>query len=150
MVSRHAWTKNPKAQVKLAKAGQITFSHPHGTPVELEIVRLSFWRRKIIATLTEDIWYRDACGTARLKKGFEYDAASIPNCLWWFIDPLELIYESAFHDDGYQHQLLSKDYVDFQFLYLMKARGKPWWIRYPAYLAVVFFGGKAWRQHAEA
>lgn len=146
-VIQHAWTNEPKAQVKLSKAGQVKFSHPEGVPLEISVKRTGFCCKQVVATTLADLWYTDACGTVTVPRGFHYDCASIPSWLWNFIDPIELVYESAFHDTGYRKQVLTRAYVDFQFWYLMKLRGKPWYVRTLAYYAVRLFGRKAWDKH---
>lgn len=146
-VTRHGWPNEAKAQVRLSKAGQCQFSHSDGIPINLSVQRQGLCKRRITAVLLENIWFRDAVSMVTIPKGFTWDLASIPPILWNLLSPEELAYESAFHDANYREQKVTKEYADFQFRYLMKARGKPWYIRWTAWAAVALFGGKAWEHN---
>lgn len=132
--------------VAAARAGQIEFSHPNGVPVLIDVTRTGFFRWQITATALESLWYRDAAGTTAIAPDTTCNLASVPPCCWWWVTPFELAYESFFHDVGYAEQKMTRRYVDFQFFYLMEARGKSWWVRYPVWIAVRLFGGKAWER----
>ena len=139
---------NAKECIRTAKRSGIEFSHREGVPVELYVRRVGLFRYQIRAKLLEDIWYRDAFGERRLKKGFAWDLASVPHFLWWFISPFELAYESAFHDDDYKRQNIPRAYADFRFRYLMEQRGQPWYVSWPAWAGVRIGGRSAWNKNA--
>lgn len=143
------FTKNAKECIKAARANGIEFSHRQGVPVDLFVRRVGLFRYRITATLLDDIWYRDATGERRLKKGFTWDLASVPHFLWWFLSPFELAYESAFHDDDYRQQRIPRAYADFRFRYLMEQRGQPKYVSWMAWAGVRVGGGRAWKQNAE-
>ena len=149
-VTKHAWTNNPKAQVQLAKAGSSEFSHTTDLPLSVSVVKPGwFCGQKIIVRTLEDVWYLDAVSRIEIPMGFTCDLASIPTPLWWIVSPLSLAMEGLFHDQNYREQKVSRQYADFLMLHMMALRGVPWWIRYPVWLAVRMFGGKAWRTRTE-
>ena len=150
-VTKHAWTNNPKAQVQQAKAGMSAFSHPDEIPLKIGIVRNGWFGRRVVVTTTEPVWYVDAVGRIEIPAGFNCDLASVPRFLWLIVSPFDLALEGLFHDQFYRSQPdgLSRRYADFFMLHMMELRKVPWWIRYPVWLAVRMFGGKAWRMRTE-
>ena len=93
-----------------------------------------------------------------VPKGFRFDLASVPRCLWWAIAPFELSLSGALlHDWMYRNGGLvnsshmphrshyTRQQADSLFLILMEKEGVPYWRRTLAYLAVRCFGWRAWQ-----
>ncbi|HEA65793.1 MAG TPA: DUF1353 domain-containing protein [Desulfobacterales bacterium] len=85
-----------------------------------------------------------------IPKGFIFDGASIPRCLWWFLSPVGLLLiPGLIHDFDYRY---GKDLVD-RLVADKTFRGEirivtgttiiPW----IAYFAVRIGGWKAWKEH---
>lgn len=147
-VTKHAWTNNPKAQVQLAKQGSSAFSHPDELPLKVGVVRNGWFGRRVVVTTTEPVWFLDAVGRIEIPAAFNCDLASVPRWLWLIVSPFDLALEGLFHDQGYREQKLTRRYVDFLMLHMMELRKVPVWVRYPVWLAVRMFGGKAWKINA--
>lgn len=147
-VVRHAWTNVAKDQVELAKAGGSDISHRETLPIKIVVDKRTGWLcRRVIVRTTEAMWYRDAVTRIEVPKGFECDLASVPRFLWCLVSPYDLAVEGLFHDQLFRAQVTSRRYADFFMFHLMAQRGVPWYVRYPVWLAVRLFGGKAWQKH---
>ena len=87
-----------------------------------------------------------------VKKGFDFDGASIPKWLWSIYgSPLngDYVVASLIHDGLYASQKLSKNLSDKIFLDLMKQSNVGYAKRTSMYLAVKMFGGKDWKKANE-
>ena len=87
-----------------------------------------------------------------VKKGFDFDGASIPKVLWSVIgSPMEGNYVpgAVIHDGLYASQKVSKMVADNIFLDLMKQSNVGYVKRTSMYLAVKVFGGKDWKKANE-
>ena len=87
-----------------------------------------------------------------VKKGFDFDGASIPKWLWSIYgSPLngDYVVASLIHDGLYASQKLSKNLSDKIFLDIMKQSNVGYIKRTSMYLAVKLFGGKAWKKSNE-
>ena len=87
-----------------------------------------------------------------VKKGFDFDGASIPKWLWSIYgSPLNgnYVVASLIHDGLYASQLVSKMVADNIFLDLMKQSKVGYVKRTSMYLAVKMFGGKDWKEASE-
>lgn len=96
-----------------------------------------------VARLLEDLEYKvissDNAYYIKIKKGFEYDGASIPKIFWWLIgSPFSGKYRLAatVHDALYATQLLSKDKADDIFYNIMIEDGVSKWKALLMYSAV--------------
>lgn len=84
-----------------------------------------------------------------VKKGFDFDGASIPKWLWSIYgSPLNGNYVEAslIHDGLYASQKVSKSIADKIFLDVMKQSNVEYIKRTSMYLAVKMFGGKDWKE----
>ena len=87
-----------------------------------------------------------------VKKGFDFDGASIPKWLWSIYgSPLNgnYVVASLIHDGLYASQLVSKSLSDNIFLDVMKQSNVGYIKRTSMYLAVKMFGGKDWKEANE-
>ena len=87
-----------------------------------------------------------------MKKGFDFDGASIPKWLWSIIgSPFTGNYVRAalFHDGLYACCTLDRKLSDEIFLDLMKEDGVGYFKRYSMYLAVRAFGSRAYNSNQE-
>ena len=87
-----------------------------------------------------------------VKKGFDFDGASIPKWLWSIYgSPLNgnYVVASLIHDGLYASQLVSKSLSDKIFLDVMKQSNVGYIKRTSMYLAVKMFGGKDWKEANE-
>ena len=85
----------------------------------------------------------------RVKKGFDFDAASIPKGLWSIYgSPLNgnYVVASLIHDGLYASQIMSRELSDKIFLDLMKQHGVGYLKRQTMYYAVRTAGWYAWKQ----
>ncbi len=99
-----------------------------------------------------------------LHKGFDFDGASIPRPLWFFLSPVGLLLiPGLIHDYGYRfNQLWTKDAAGQIVPFMANAQRAEWdelfrrisdqingmaLIDYLAYLAVKWFGKGAWEKH---
>ena len=95
----------------------------------------------------ESLGYR---GT--IKKGFDFDGASIPKWLWSIYgSPLNgnYVVASLIHDGLYASQKISKKISDKIFLDIMKQSNVGYIKRTSMYLAVKMFGGKDWKESSK-
>jgi hypothetical protein len=83
---------------------------------------------------------------------FEFDGASIPRPVWPLISPIDCgLIAVLCHDYLYRRAGLvgrapyTRTEADLLFRDQMHAEGVPLWRRWPAYQAVRWFGGGAWR-----
>lgn len=84
-----------------------------------------------------------------VKKGFDFDGASIPKWLWSIYgSPLNgnYVVASLIHDGLYASQKVSKRVSDKIFLDIMKQSNVGYVKRTSMYLAVRVFGGKDWKK----
>ena len=84
-----------------------------------------------------------------VKKGFDFDGASIPKWLWSIYgSPLNgnYVVASLIHDGLYASQKVSKEISDKIFLDVMKQSNVGYIKRTSMYLAVKLFGGKDWKE----
>ena len=87
-----------------------------------------------------------------VKKGFDFDGASIPKWLWSIYgSPLNgnYVVASLIHDGLYASQKVSKKVSDKIFLDIMKQSNVGYIKRTSMYLAVKLLGGKAWKDAIE-
>ena len=87
-----------------------------------------------------------------VKKGFDFDGASIPKWLWSIYgSPLNgnYVVASLIHDGLYASQKVSKSLADKIFLDVMKQSKVGYIKRTSMYLAVKMFGGKDWKEATE-
>ena len=87
-----------------------------------------------------------------VKKGFDFDGASIPKWLWSIYgSPLNgnYVVASLIHDGLYASQIVSKSLSDKIFLDVMKQSNVGYIKRTSMYLAVKMFGGKDWKEANE-
>ena len=87
-----------------------------------------------------------------VKKGFDFDGASIPKWLWSIYgSPLNgnYVVASLIHDGLYASQKVSKRMSDKIFLDIMKQSNVGYLKRTSMYLAVAVFGGKDWKEASE-
>ena len=87
-----------------------------------------------------------------VKKGFDFDGASIPKWLWSIYgSPLNgnYVVASLIHDGLYASQKVSKRVSDKIFLDIMKQSNVGYIKRTSMYLAVTMFGGKDWKEASE-
>ena len=143
----HTWTTSPKAQVRRAQQGGCEFSHPDQLPLSISVKKTGWLCRKIVVTTVEPVWYRDAVSYVEIPAGFTCDLASVPRPLWCVASPYDLAYEGLVHDALYREQRVTRRYADFMLLMLIEKRGVPMYVRYPVWLAVRLFGGKAWENN---
>ena len=84
-----------------------------------------------------------------VKKGFDFDGASIPKWLWSIYgSPLngDYVVASLIHDGLYASQKVTKSVSDKIFLDVMKQSNVGYIKRTSMYLAVKVFGGKDWKE----
>ena len=98
--------------------------------------------------ILEDVVVESLGYKITVKKGFDFDGASIPQALWGLYgNPLSGKFRIAalVHDALYASQVLEKSTCDSIFLELMKTHGVGYIKRYSMYNAVKVFGLKAWK-----
>ena len=111
--------------------------------LELEIVNENVFILSKDKTV-ESLGYR-----VTVKKGFDFDGASIPKWLWSIYgSPLNgnYVVASLIHDGLYASQKVSKRVSDKIFLDIMKQSNVGYIKRTSMYLAVTMFGGKDWKE----
>ena len=111
--------------------------------LELEIVNENVFILSKDKTV-ESLGYR-----VTVKKGFDFDGASIPKWLWSIYgSPLNgnYVVASLIHDGLYASQKVSKSVSDKIFLDIMKQSNVGYIKRTSMYLAVTMFGGKDWKE----
>ena len=102
--------------------------------------------------LLEDVTVEVLGYSITVKKGFDFDGASIPKWLWSIYgSPLngDYVVASLIHDGLYASQKVSKKVSDKIFLDVMKQSNVGYIKRTSMYLAVKLFGGKAWDKASE-
>ena len=114
--------------------------------LELEIVNENLF------ILSKDKTVKSLGYSVTVKKGFDFDGASIPKWLWSIYgSPLNgnYVVASLIHDGLYASQKLSKSISDRIFLDAMKQSNVGYIKRTSMYLAVKLFGGKDWKEAIE-
>ena len=99
--------------------------------------------------LLEDVTVEVLGYRIKVKKGFDFDGASIPKALWSvYGNPLSGNFRIAalVHDGLYASQKVSKGISDKIFLDIMKQSNVGYIKRTSMYLAVKIFGGKDWKK----
>ena len=99
--------------------------------------------------LSEDKTVESLGYRVTIKKGFDFDGASIPKWLWSIYgSPLNgnYVVASLIHDGLYASQKVSKSIADKIFLDVMKQSNVGYIKRTSMYLAVKLFGGKDWKE----
>ena len=102
--------------------------------------------------LFEDVVVESLGYNITVKKGFDFDGASIPKWLWSIYGaPLNgnYVVASLIHDGLYASQKVSKRISDKIFLDVMKQSNVGYIKRTSMYLAVTMFGGKDWKEASE-
>ena len=102
--------------------------------------------------LFEDVAVESLGYSITVKKGFDFDGASIPKWLWSIYgSPLNgnYVVASLIHDGLYASQKVSKSVSDKIFLDTMKQSNVGYIKRTSMYLAVKTFGGKDWKEASE-
>ena len=102
--------------------------------------------------LLEDVVVESLGYKITVKKGFDFDGASIPKWLWSIYgSPLNgnYVVASLIHDGLYASQKVSKKVSDKIFLDIMKQSNVGYIKRTSMYLAVKIFGGKDWKEANE-
>ena len=102
--------------------------------------------------LFEDVVVESLGYNITVKKGFDFDGASIPKWLWSIYgSPLNgnYVVASLIHDGLYASQKVSKRISDRIFLDIMKQSNVGYIKRTSMYLAVKMFGGKDWKEASE-
>ena len=102
--------------------------------------------------LFEDVAVESLGYNITVKKGFDFDGASIPKWLWSIYgSPLNgnYVVASLIHDGLYASQKVSKSVSDKIFLDVMKQSNVGYIKRTSMYLAVKMFGGKDWKEASE-
>ena len=102
--------------------------------------------------LFEDVVVESLGYNITVKKGFDFDGASIPKWLWSIYgSPLNgnYVVASLIHDGLYASQRVSKSVSDKIFLDVMKQSNVGYIKRTSMYLAVKMFGGKDWKEASE-
>ena len=87
-----------------------------------------------------------------VKKGFDFDGASIPKALWSVIgSPMDGKYVpgAVIHDGLYASGIISRSEADEVFLDLMSLDGVGYAKRYAMYWAVRSCGGIAWKDNMD-
>ena len=102
--------------------------------------------------LFEDVAVESLGYSVTVKKGFDFDGASIPKWFWSIYgSPLNgnYVVASLIHDGLYASQKVSKEIADKIFLDIMKQSKVGYMKRTSMYLAVKLFGGKDWKEASE-
>ena len=102
--------------------------------------------------LLEDVVVESLGYKITVKKGFDFDGASIPQALWSvYGNPLSVKFRIAalVHDALYASQKLPRELADAIFLDLMKQHEVGYLKRQTMYYAVRSVGWYAWIKHAE-
>ena len=102
--------------------------------------------------LFEDVVVESLGYSITVKKGFDFDGASIPKWLWSIYgSPLNgnYVVASLIHDGLYASQKVSKRVSDKIFLDTMKQSNVGYIKRTSMYLAVKMLGGKDWKEASE-
>ena len=111
--------------------------------LELEIVNEN------VFILSKDKTVESLGYSVTVKKGFDFDGASIPKWLWSIYgSPLNgnYVVASLIHDGLYASQKVSKSVSDKIFLDIMKQSSVGYIKRTSMYLAVRVLGSKDWKE----
>ena len=114
--------------------------------LELEIINENLF------ILSKDKTVESLGYSVTVKKGFDFDGASIPKWLWSIYgSPLngDYVVASLIHDGLYASQKISKSLSDKVFLDVMKQSKVGYMKRTSMYLAVKLFGAKDWKEASE-
>ena len=101
--------------------------------------------------LQKDFWVRIGTRIYHIKKGFDYDGASIPRAAWTLIGhPLRLDYlmQALWHDMAYSSHMVSNKEADDTFLALLACTGDNSWARRNAMWTAV--RGVGWTVYPKA
>jgi len=109
--------------------------------------RVNVWRHTTRKWEVVEDYYYD--GRIRIPKGFIFDGASVPRCLWWFLSPVGLLLiPGLVHDYKYKHcGRRKRKLLDVLFRILIKEVTGTSAIPWIAYFAVRIGGWKAWKGH---
>ena len=103
--------------------------------------------------LMQDFYLRIGTRIYHIKKGFDYDGASIPRAAWTLIGhPLRLDYlmQAIWHDMAYSSHFCPREEADDTFLDLLACTSENNWARRNAmWTAVRGFGGRVYPKDAE-
>lgn len=137
-------------QTRLIHQSKPQFSHDEYLPLAISIKRTGWFCRALKVKTTEQVWYRDPVLEVTCQPGMESDLASIPKILFCFVTPWDIALESLFHDRIYREQPdgVSRIVADAALLSMMEQRQVPRHIRWPVYMGVRLFGGRAWKTNA--
>ena len=100
--------------------------------------------------LLEDLVYENESLILTVKKGFWFDAISIPKVFWSLIDsPFtgKAVRPATGHDVLYSSEFFDRKQCDDLFLEMMEADGVGYMKRYAMYWAVRSFGWTVWKKH---
>jgi len=102
--------------------------------------------------LLEEFWYIDKMGKKHcVKKGFEFDGASIHKFFWRLLThpfSSKIVRSACLHDNGYKNGEIPKEENDDLFYETMEYEDRlPEWKQYSIYKAVDCCGNKAWENH---
>lgn len=149
-VHKKLFTQNQQAQRKAIATSTPQFSHDEYLPLSLHVAPGGALCRKVRVKTTEQIWYRDAVFEVTVPSGTESDLASIPRVLWCLVSPWAIALPAIFHDALYATQPVARVVADAALLSMLEQRNVQWCVRWPVYLAVRMFGGRAWQHHTRA
>ena len=105
-----------------------------------------------VYVLLEDLVYESAKFRITVKKGFDFDAISIPKVFWTLVDsPFtgRAVRGATVHDALYASQILPKSECDKVFLDAMAEDGVSYVKRNAMYMAVKFGGNSAYNDTEE-
>lgn len=103
-----------------------------------------------LCILLEDVSIKSNQYTISIKKGFDFDGASIPRIFWSIIgNPIigKFNIAALVHDALYASQFIDRKISDDIFLELMKIYKVGYLKRYLMYNAVRLFGWKSWKSN---
>lgn len=97
---------------------------------------------------TYDVGAEGSGDSVRVPRGMVTDFASVPRPIWWFAGPWGTHGHAAVvHDAGYYLQDRSREEYDRIFLEAMTVLNVAWPKRQLMYLAVHWFGWRAWTRN---
>ncbi len=105
-----------------------------------------------LCILLEDVSIKSNQYTIYIKKGFDFDGASIPRIFWSIIgNPISGKFNIAalVHDALYASQFIDRKICDEIFLNLMKVYNVSYLKRYSMFNAVRLFGFISWNKNKE-
>lgn len=100
--------------------------------------------------VTQPLIYQTTGMTIQVGVGFDFDGASVPQCLWSFgFSPMTGGYQrsACLHDALYASEYFPREICDVLFLEAMESEGVGYMKRYSMYYAVRSFGWTVWRNH---